>query len=176
LVKGDRLAKRNQQEDVEPPASKKKKKVEPPASKKKKTVEEAAAPPASKKKKKKVEEAAAVHDLCNDDEGKAVSRRSSRIEIQARNPGAAVLLHFPSRDAKGYISLTFADVQRLKSGAHGAPSKTLLLNDNLVDFYIKYLSGPPQQLCAKFIPGLDEKSRSRVHMFVLFVGSEKNLE
>ena len=141
LVKGDRLAKRSQKEHVKPTAS---------------------------KKKKKVEEAAAVHDLCNDDKGKAVSRRSSRIEIQARNPGAAVLLHFPSRDAKGYISLTFADVQRLESGAHGAPSKTLLLNDNLVDFYIKYLSGPPQQLCAKFIPGLDEKSRSRVHMFSAF--------
>ena len=121
-------------------------------------------------------------DLCADDEDDgtaaaaaaidatkpAAGRRSSRIASQARKPDAAVLLHFPSEDAKERITLTYADVRRLKSGARGAPPETLLLNDNLVDLYIKYLSGPPQQLCVKFIPGLDEKSRSRVHMFSAF--------
>eukprot|EP00900_Chrysochromulina_parva_P000336 jgi/Chrpa1/10302/Chrysochromulina_OHIO_Genome00002604-RA len=122
-------------------------------------------------------------DLCNtddEDDGTAAvaaavdatkpaaGRRSSRIASQARKPDEAVLLHFPSEDAKERITLTYADVRRLKSGARGAAPETLLLNDNLVDLYIKYLSGPPQQLCAKFIPGLDEKSRSHVHMFSAF--------
>ncbi|KOO24919.1 hypothetical protein Ctob_004508 [Chrysochromulina tobinii] len=122
-------------------------------------------------------------DLCNtddEDDGTAAvaaavdatkpaaGRRSSRIASQARKPDEAVLLHFPSEDAKERITLTYADVRRLKSGARGAAPETLLLSDNLVDLYIKYLSGPPQQLCAKFIPGLDEKSRSHVHMFSAF--------
>ena len=98
----------------------------------------------------------------------AAGRRSSRIASSACKPGDAELLHFPSKDAKEYITLTYADVRRLESRLSGAPPETLLLNDNLVDLYIKHLSGPPQQLCTEFMPRLDETSRSRVHVFNAF--------
>jgi hypothetical protein len=88
-------------------------------------------------------------DLCNtddEDDGTAAvaaavdatkpaaGRRSSRIASQARKPDEAVLLHFPSEDAKERITLTYADVKRLKSSLSGAPPEALLLN------------GPQQQL------------------------------
>ena len=44
----------------------------------------------------------------------------------------------------------------------------LLLNDNLVDLYLKYLSSPPQPLCTELMPRLDETSRLRVHVFSAF--------
>jgi hypothetical protein len=116
-------------------------------------------------------------DLCGSDDDVDVAaaavcavkppagRRSSRISGLARKPDDTVLLHFPSEDAKERITLTYADVRRLQSGAHRVPPETLLLNDNLVDLYIKHLSGPLQHPFTKFIPRLSQTSRSRVHVF-----------
>ena len=55
----------------------------------------------------------------------AAGRRSSRIASSACKPGDAVLLHFPSKDAKEYITLTYTDVRRLESRLSGAPPETL---------------------------------------------------
>ena len=114
-------------------------------------------------------------DLCaSDDEPIAAvqpahpGRRSVRIAKRDRKPDEAVLLHFPDVEAKERITLTYADARRLKSGARGAAPETLLLNDNLVDFYVKYLLSAPRPSCEKFIPGLSADKRARIHIFNAF--------
>ena len=98
-------------------------------------------------------------------------RRSTRI---AKPPESQALLTFPSAAAKDSITLTYGDLRRLRQpqGKVQAP-ESLLLNDNLVDFYVKYISaavGPSQEpgICRSLLPGLTAAARDRVHIFNAF--------
>ena len=104
------------------------------------------------------------------------ARRSSRLEERERPHDAQKLICFPpSGSAKETITLTYGDLRRLRPSDGTAqafiPTDQLLLNDQLVDFYVKYLLQPlPEQppTCKQLLPGLSDKSRERVHIFNAF--------
>ena len=79
------------------------------------------------------------------------ARRSSRLEERERPHDAQKLICFPpSGSAKETITLTYGDLRRLRPSDGTAqafiPTDQLLLNDQLVDFYVKYLLQPlPEQ-------------------------------
>ena len=91
----------------------------------KRALDESDGPPPGKRPRKVLNSGDKISiNLCgSDDESDAENegttaelaavRRSSRIESSACKPGAAVLLHFPRKDAKERITLTYADVRRL---------------------------------------------------------------
>ena len=97
----------------------------------------------------------------------AGARRSAR---EKRPPDENVLLEFKSRpDAKYPLRITYGNLRRLRqsTGKVSVP-ETLLLKDEVVNFYCKYLQdGPPKEPshCARLLPGLDAMTRKRVHIF-----------
>ena len=99
------------------------------------------------------------------------SRKSARIEKSAAMADEAPLLTFPPKGHKESITLCFSDLRRLKPILKHPGTEHLLLNDTLVDFYVKHLSRPAAALpgcSAQLLPGLDEATRSRVHVFNAF--------
>ena len=96
------------------------------------------------------------------------SRKSARIEKSAAMADEAPLLTFPPKGHKESITLCFSDLRRLRPILKHPSAEHLLLNDTLVDFYVKHLSRPAAALPTLQLPGLDEATRSRVHVFNAF--------
>ena len=99
------------------------------------------------------------------------SRKSARIEKNAAMADDATLLTFPPAPSKESITLCFSDLRRLRPVMPHPGTEHLLLNDTLVDFYVKHLSRPAASLpgcSSQLLPGLDEATRSRVHVFNAF--------
>ena len=113
-------------------------------------------------------------DLCgsSDEEDAAAAKRpkrvSSRLAAKELQPDSKVLLHYPTKGAKGSIMLTYGDVRRLRRHGAAVAPEQLLLNDSLVDFYVKYLMEHSNQFADAGIGGLTAPARERVHVFNAF--------
>ena len=101
--------------------------------------------------------------------GRTGGRKSARLEKKVAAPDSAKLLVFPKAPAKESISIYYSDLRRLRPILPHPDSSNLLLNDTLVDFYVKYLTASARPACgAQLLPGLDDAARSRVHVFNAF--------
>ena len=87
-------------------------------------------------------------------------RRSGRICQIASKSNHDKLIAYPTEDAPDRIVLTFGDLRRLKAkdGTVEIDSSAKLLNDQLVDFYIRHLQRKV----------LTESQQCRVHIFNSF--------
>ena len=103
-------------------------------------------------------------------------RRSKRLSNNPKPDASVKLFEFPEKERE-YVTLTFGDLRRLRPRSmnliHESTSDELLLNDNLVDFYVKYLSiaHKPDKVPDKvkaLMQGLSAEDHSRVHVFNSF--------
>ena len=92
------------------------------------------------------------------DESKQPQRRSTRT---VRIPDTQQLLCFPSAEVKESISITYGDLRRLRRPERDkvCSAEQLLLNDSLVDFYVKYLQAEAPAATAELLPGLLDLGR-----------------
>lgn len=130
---------------------------------------------AGKRRSKRI--AKPVHPLSVSNPGLAafiVTTADPVVERSRGQPGNQVVITFPTAAGKDSIELTYDDLRRLRrpTGQVQAP-ELLLLNDNCIDFYVKYLSladGPPRApaACRSLLPGLLAAARPRVHIFNSF--------
>ena len=117
-------------------------------------------------------------DSDDDDEVGEAPADGGRRRCTRRNRPAATeeLFSFPLKPAKGEESVTirYGDLRRLRppgfemKDMHRAHTEELLLNDNLVDFYVKYLSNDAPASIKHLLPGLSANFRERVHIFSSF--------
>ena len=87
----------------------------------------------------------------------AARRNSARIQRQQPQPPEKVLCIYPENNKEG-ITLTYGEWYRLQPLGESVSSEQLLLNDTLVDFYIKHLLSAV----------LSEEEQRRVHIFSSF--------
>ena len=112
------------------------------------------------------------------DAAKAPSRSSKRLLKKAERPnGDVVLFTFPTQEVPttgaSAVTVTYEDLRRLRPGKDGKvfAAEQMLLNDNTIDFYSRYLTvGAPERPIAvrQYLPGFTEEQRSRIHIVSTF--------